>query len=64
MKKFRFPKNITTVHMPFMLHDFSPWQDQIRERLKWIHNEYQFGKNHRVGFEISSTEVADIIITR
>lgn len=54
METFRFPKGITTTYIPFMLHDFSPWQDQINKEIEKLNNRYKFGKSHHVGFEITN----------
>jgi hypothetical protein len=53
MKKFRFKKGIYTTHLPFMLHDLSPWQEQVKEERRKFLTRYQLAKRHRLDFEIT-----------
>ena len=63
MKKWRFKKGINVVHVPFILHPFSTWEEQIREQTGRLYNEYEFGKNVEIGFNISDV-IAEIEIRK
>jgi hypothetical protein len=34
VKRFRFPRGVNRVNVPFMLNDLSPWQDQVKEYME------------------------------
>lgn len=52
MKRFRFPKGIRQLNIPFMLHDLSPWQDQVYEEMNKVREEFGTSKSSRIGYEI------------
>lgn len=62
-KKFRFPPRIRKVNVPFMLNDFSPWQDQIHEALEKTRERMGTSKRARYGYRIENG-FAEIYITK
>lgn len=56
-KRLKFKKNISTIFFPFLLDNFSPWQDQIKKEIKKIESDYIIGKSVRRGFEIGENGV-------
>ena len=53
MKKLLFKKGIYTIIFPFLIHDLSPWQEQIANEIKRHRNKYAVRKSARWGFEIT-----------
>ena len=53
-KLLRFPKGILTIRFPFMLYDFSPWQEQVRTEMDIVKSGFTERKNVEWGFSISS----------
>ena len=53
MKKLIFKKGIHTIHFPFILHNFSPWQEQTQEWMDKIKGQFLPRKNVEWGFEIN-----------
>lgn len=52
-EKIKFKKGVFKTVFPFMLNDFSPWQQQIAVEMEKVKNRYQFRKSARFGFEIT-----------
>ena len=53
MKTIKFKKGIYRVNLPFLLNDFSPWQEQITTETKWMKLFYKVRKSARWDFEIT-----------
>lgn len=52
-KKLKFKKDIYKINIPFMLTDFSPWQEQIDAELNRCKQRFIVRKSARWGFEIT-----------
>jgi hypothetical protein len=53
MKKLIFKKGIYTIHFPFLLHNLSPWQEQIASWMLIVKGQFMPRKNVEWGFEIN-----------
>lgn len=51
-KRFRFPKGVDKVRVPFMLNDFSPWQQQIAVEVEKTKKRLGTSKRTRFSYEI------------
>ena len=60
IKRFKFPKGIEKVYIPFLIHDFSPWQDQVEEGIKKAKSRNGISKSAMYGFEIGTLSSGDI----
>jgi hypothetical protein len=58
MKKLIFKKGIYTIHFPFLLHNLSPWQEQIEEWTQKIKGQFMPRKNVKWGYEINENGAA------
>ena len=54
MKRFKFPKGIEKVYIPFLIHDFSPWQEQVEEGITKAKSRNGISKSAMYGFEIGT----------
>lgn len=61
-KKLIFKKGIYRINIPFLLHEGSPWQDQIREKMEYVKDNYSFRKDAVLQFEITSYDHGSIQI--
>jgi hypothetical protein len=52
-QKLVFKKGISTIHIPFMLHDFSPWQEQVVNEMKKCKERFVVRKSAYWSFEIT-----------
>jgi hypothetical protein len=56
MKRFRFPKGVRQVKFPFLLNEWTPWQEQIAKEERRLKEMYQLPKAGHWEFEISSID--------
>ena len=61
MKRLRFPNGIKTIYIPFMLHNYSPWQEQIQEQTEKAKQRYGENKSSEYDFEITNSGALIII---
>lgn len=62
MKKITFKKGIYKIYFPFMLSDYSPWQEQVREQQEKLQREYKHRKSAYWGFELDNRLHGKIVL--
>ena len=63
-KALKFSKGITMIRFPFMLNNWTAWQDQIIDEMKKIRSQYKERNGVEWGFEISSQSHAEINVLK
>lgn len=63
MKRFKFPKGIRTLHIPILLTNFEPWQDQIEKEMIKLQNKFGTSKTAGWNYRIENG-MAEIYVTK
>lgn len=58
MEKLKFTKGIHTINIPFLITDYSSWQEQVKAQIKKMKSIYKVRKSARWGFSITENGAA------
>lgn len=54
MKRFRFKKGIRRLNIPFMLHDFTTWKEQVEQETEKCKKKFGTSKSSEYGYLIEN----------